>query len=306
MKPPIASVVICCSDYRSDESRLLTLQRTLLGLTKQSMRNFEVIIVVYPDSKRIDSILMQYSNTLDIHTTIVNSNNLPKKRNIAIGKSRSNIVMFIDDDAIPDRKWVDTAIRSFRSTGAQVIGGSFVSYTNSYLSRFSAMYYSWGGQNDAKSVDTVIGANMCLDKASCTQILGKNRVLFNESLSVAGEDSDFSLRVSKRHGIVYFIPQLRVVHLYRSNVIHFFRRQIQYAMGDLQVLNNNRTSGFLSKYYPALFVKSNVKRVILLLKVCLKATVEVTKNLGVYWMPAVFFRECSYATGLFLSLNHND
>ena len=73
-----------------------------------------------------------------------------------------------------------------------------------------------------QNVDTVIGANMCLDKASCTQILGKNRVLFNESLSVAGEDSDFSLRVSKRHGIVYFIPQLRVVHLYRSNVIHFF------------------------------------------------------------------------------------
>jgi len=299
-----ASVVICCSDYRFNQSRLLTLEQTLLGLSKQSARNFEVILVVFPDTTMIDSILVEYSELIHIKTIIVNSNNLPKKRNVGVAKSKSNIVMFIDDDATPNKKWVETAIRSIKSTHAHVIGGSFISYSNSYLSRFQAMYYSWGGQNVVKKVDTVIGANMCLDKALCSQFLGKNRRFFDESLYVAGEDSDFSLRISQKNGLVYFVPQLKVIHVYRSNSIHFFRRQMEYAMGDLQVLNKNKKSRYLSKYRHVFLAKSLVGRFLLFARVCFWATVEDTRNLGIYWLPAVLLRECSYATGLFLTLRN--
>ena len=92
------SIIIACS--RIDKIKLI-----LEGFSKQETEYCYEVIVVGCEiniSNENYNYLIKVINCNQTHPNI--------KRNIGIDHATSKIIGFMDDDAIPERNWVDTAV----------------------------------------------------------------------------------------------------------------------------------------------------------------------------------------------------
>ena len=111
-KPPFVSVVIACPrpSWMLDEC--------LAALNAQTYRDFEVIVL--PDEpveegKGHDGLVLSY-----IHTGKVRP---AEKRNLGISAAKGDIVAFIDDDAYPEPRWLENAVKYFSEPSIGGVGG---------------------------------------------------------------------------------------------------------------------------------------------------------------------------------------
>ncbi|MBP9758827.1 glycosyltransferase family 2 protein [Candidatus Dojkabacteria bacterium] len=297
-----ASVVICCSNYSQKAERLKYLEECMVGLSVQTNLHFEVILVSHKNIDLVDSVRKKFAMTFPVSCVQTFTENLPIKRNMGIQSAKSNIVLFLDDDAIPNPNWVDTAITAFSSFNSIVIGGSFISYENAYLSRYLAIYYSWGRRDKPKNVQTVIGANMGIKKSECISIMGENTAIFNKIYSLAGDDSDFSLTINEAGGKIYFVPKMKVVHHYRTSIKNFLIRQVEYARGDLLVQINHPKSMYIENgYFIHLKQKMRISSVLKMLRFVFLRSINISKEIGDYWFVAALLKELSYVYGLIVA-----
>ena len=100
---PLVSVVVPCPE------KTWQLEETLKGLEAQTYGNWEVIVL--PDSE-----------TGKIRPA--------EKRNIGINRAKGEIVAFIDDDAYPDARWLEDAVRYFGDETIGAVGGPGITPPN--------------------------------------------------------------------------------------------------------------------------------------------------------------------------------
>jgi len=109
-KNPLVSVIIPCKavgDYLRKE--------TIPALTRQSYKNFEVMIL--PDRPAKE----KFPKTKIISTW-------PKlgpadKKDIGVKSARGSLIAFIDDDAYPDENWLKNAVKYFRNEKIAAVCG---------------------------------------------------------------------------------------------------------------------------------------------------------------------------------------
>ena len=99
------SVVICTYN------RAQGLLETLESLRYQSYPYFEVVVVNGPSTDNSEEMLHRWRGR--IRRERCWAPNLSMSRNIGIRASGGDIVAFIDDDALPDFAWLETAVRAF-------------------------------------------------------------------------------------------------------------------------------------------------------------------------------------------------
>lgn len=108
---PLVSVVIACPNGS------WMLDECLDALERQTYRNFEVIVL--PDAEMPPSKGYGYPISV-IPTGKVRP---AEKRNIGIAESKGSIVAFIDDDAYPDSRWIEYAVKYFAEPTIGALGG---------------------------------------------------------------------------------------------------------------------------------------------------------------------------------------
>ncbi|MBR4653565.1 MAG: glycosyltransferase [Kiritimatiellae bacterium] len=109
------SVVIACPD----DSWML--HECLEALAGQTFRDFEVIVLPDDDkSFKDDNSFKDFQGLKVIPTGKVRP---AEKRNIGIAAAAGDVVAFIDDDAYPDRNWLENAIRYFAEPTIGGVGG---------------------------------------------------------------------------------------------------------------------------------------------------------------------------------------
>ncbi len=109
-KLPLVSVVIACP------ASSWMLEECLHALDGQTYRNFEVIVLPDGDigsSKR--SFRLSVVPTGKIRPA--------EKRNIGIKAAKGDIVAFIDDDAYPEARWLENAVKYFSEPSIGGVGG---------------------------------------------------------------------------------------------------------------------------------------------------------------------------------------
>lgn len=112
----LVSVVIACPG----ESWML--KECLDAIKSQTYGNFEVIVL--PDS-------------------VTGKLRPAEKRNIGIAKAKGEIVAFIDDDAYPDSRWLEYAVKYFSDETIGAVGGPAVTpHGDKYLSRLGGRVYN--------------------------------------------------------------------------------------------------------------------------------------------------------------------
>jgi hypothetical protein len=90
-------------------NRCKDLEQLLESLYYLEYKNFEVIVVNGPSTDNTNVVLEKYKNDIKIETT--DKINLSVSRNIGIAMSAGDYVAFIDDDAIPDRLWLNKLLQ---------------------------------------------------------------------------------------------------------------------------------------------------------------------------------------------------
>jgi glycosyltransferase involved in cell wall biosynthesis len=104
------------------------IEKLLQSLFKQSYEgDFEIITVDNKSTDNSRAILNKYKDKV----IILEQNNIASSyvsRNLAIKKSKGNILAFIDADCIADKDWLKNGIESMEKYNANIIGGAVKFY----------------------------------------------------------------------------------------------------------------------------------------------------------------------------------
>ena len=119
---PLVSVVIACPNGS------WMLDECLAALERQIYRNFEVIVL--PDALSADSVnqlekLNSKLSTINYQLSAIPTGKVrpAEKRNLGIQAAKGEIVAFIDDDAYPDARWLENAVKYFGEPTIGALGG---------------------------------------------------------------------------------------------------------------------------------------------------------------------------------------
>ena len=130
--PPTVSIVIACPN------RSWMLDECLKAISQQTYRRFETIVL--PDSGfPVDEDVAAAANLTVVATGKVRP---AEKRNLGIARAKGEIVAFIDDDAYPDARWLEYAVRYFSEPSVGAVGGPGVTPPgDGYLERLGGRVY---------------------------------------------------------------------------------------------------------------------------------------------------------------------
>jgi hypothetical protein len=111
--------------------RAESLRRTLGGLRHQTHPAFEVVVVNGPSTDGTDEMLAEFGDAI----RIVNcpERNLSKSRNLGIEAAAGEVIAFIDDDAIPEPRWLEELDAAYDSPEVAGAGGIVYDHTGAEL-----------------------------------------------------------------------------------------------------------------------------------------------------------------------------
>lgn len=110
-----------CSIIVNTYNRAAYLERLLAALHHLSHRDFEVIVVNGPSTDRTAAVLQRYSGSIKVLDCA--ETNLSLSRNLGIAGAAGDIVVFIDDDALPaDPGWLTRLVKPLRDDAMGRVG----------------------------------------------------------------------------------------------------------------------------------------------------------------------------------------
>lgn len=229
---PEASVVIVT--YNTEKELL---SRNLDSLKKQLNNKFEIIIVDNSDKTDIKSIVSSYS----LKYIKLNENyGSCVARNIGIKFARGNIVIFLDDDAIPAPDFVEKHINAYKEYNIFGLRGKAIPVKSSFYNYLAGLY---------DLGDEVIPCPICLEGNSSF----KREVLieiggFNPELQGAGghEGLELTYRFFNKHKdkskLVYY-PKAIIYH----DCVNGFYKYIK------KTLRSTRHSELITTRFPRIW-----------------------------------------------------
>ena len=230
-------------------NRAKTALDTLAKLESQTSDRFEVLVV--DQSDRIDAGLKNYRSGKYgyryIHEEI---KNLPNARNIGARQATGDILIFIDDDVVPNDDYVSSYRKIFaKNPGYTVIGGKIreensriminaPTITGGRISCYGKTRKNFMADTPGEC-DWVVGCNFAVRRKWFLDVGGFDTNYIGNAIL---EDTDFCFNIKTRGGVVMYFPDPSLHHLrepsggtrnvgrhmsmyFRShNTVYFFRK----------------------------------------------------------------------------------
>jgi glycosyltransferase involved in cell wall biosynthesis len=205
-KLPGARNVLTFSVIINTVERCAPLRTLLCALEQQSYPHFEVIIVVGPTTDNTLEMLSAYAGRVRVLSC--GQTNLSRSRNIGLLAARGDIVVYIDDDAVPCQRWLEQYARIFQDPAIQVTGGAvWAAHPRFSMPQFRlGIYSSLAEQVDVRSswieeivprglacrwIVRVPGGNLACRRNILLDALG-----FDEFYEFVAEEADLALRLT--------------------------------------------------------------------------------------------------------------
>ncbi len=246
--PPLISILIACP------APTPMLEQGLIAISRQTYRNYEVILLPDEPSNRVWPSWVREVPTGRLRPA--------EKRNLGAREAHGEILAFLDDDAFPVENWLAHAVEFFSLPNVAAVGGPGVTPPESpYLARLGGRVYQnrlvsgtqryryWPGL--VREVDDYPSCNL-LVRTDVFHAVGGFRTDF-----WPGEDTFLCMEITRRLGrriyydpwaIVYhhrrplFLPHLRQIGRYALHRGHFARhfpatsRRLAYMLPTLFLL----------------------------------------------------------------------
>jgi len=194
---------------------------TLKELRSQSDQHFEVIVVDQSPSNNSD--LSQYKyDEIEYKYIQIEEIGLPNARNVGAENSKGDILIFIDDDCIPDNKLVQSYLNLFSSADPDIwcFGGKVIE-KNSHIFMENASivggWITWYGKtlknfvSDEKGeCEWAPGGNFAVKRSKFLEIGGFDKNFIGNAML---EDGDFGYSIRERGGEIWYSPMPAIEHL---------------------------------------------------------------------------------------------
>ena len=224
--------------------------QTLQYIKQQSISGFEVVLVDQTESN--DSNLNNFKDDGFKYKYLkIKETGLPNARNVGAENAKGDILIFIDDDSIPDSDLIQSYMNLFNDYEKDkfCIGGRIIEKNTTMFKENNSIvggWITWYGKT-LKNFDTVksgecewaSGGNFGLTKDLFIEVGGFDPNFIGTAVL---EDGDFGYAVKKIGGRVYYYPEPVIEHLriptggvrqnnpakgmfYRAhNTVYFFRK----------------------------------------------------------------------------------
>ena len=203
------------------------METLLRSLAHQSYSHFEVIVVVGPTKDNTLEVLSKYEGR--IRVLRCPEANLCQSRNIGLLNARGDIVAFIDDDAVPSRRWMEQLARLFENPDIDATGGVVylahparprvqhrIGMTSSLAEQVNVRS-SWlehivpPGQG-YQWVSRMMGTNMAFRRRALLEVRG-----FDEFFEWVYDEADLALRLTNAGKIIHPVKEAAVYHIPASS-----------------------------------------------------------------------------------------
>jgi len=200
-------------------NRAKYLKDTLLALKEQTCKDFEIILVNGPSIDDTE----QVAKSFPVKYFQTNIANVSISRNIGLKNSSGEIICSIDDDAIPNKTWLQEFVKYFDDNKLNNIGamGGVVYDENKKQLQFRSGFIGiWGEVNTIGKEDqnfnnpkgyyfnTIIGVNSAYNRKALLSIGG-----FDEEIEYQHEESDVCIRLIKAGFKVVSVTNAIVYHI---------------------------------------------------------------------------------------------
>jgi phosphomannomutase/glycosyltransferase involved in cell wall biosynthesis len=213
----LVSIVICTYN------RAASLNRTLYSLKHLHYKKFEVVVIAGPCTDNTNDVLLKYERTIKIaHNP---HKNLSISRNMGIRMSAGDIIAFIDDDAIPDRYWLNDILSMYTDKSIGGVGGKVFAPLGTPFMFERGVIDIWGQAddfytredcNDPKGTkfNIMLGTNCTFTKEALLAVNG-----FDEYYDYFNDESDLCVRVIKAGYKIIHHPQAYIHHEFAKSHI---------------------------------------------------------------------------------------
>jgi cellulose synthase/poly-beta-1,6-N-acetylglucosamine synthase-like glycosyltransferase len=195
-------------------------------------------IIIYPDIVNNES----WPKTRQIVTGKVGP---AQKRNLALRDAQGDFLVFIDDDAYPEKNILDVLDIDFQDEKISAVGGPAITpRKDSFLQKVSGAFFlsSFSGgfperyvpKGKKKEIDDWPTVNLTVRKNIFQKINGFNSEYW------PGEDTELCLQIIKNGGKIIYDPQVQVWHHRREGLLRHLRQVGGYGIH----------RGFFAKKYP--------------------------------------------------------
>lgn len=210
--PPVSLVIV-------SRDRAAGLTRLISALRFQSYGRFEVVVV---SNYRDTSFLNQLPGADSIRHVFMDAPNISQARNLGIVHSAGDIIVFCDDDAVPEPRWLERLVAPFKDEKVASTGG-FVRGRNGIDFQWQAIKCDRAGEDYPVKMDA--GANvltMAFDGTYFAKVQGTNCAFRANSLCEIGgfdenyrfflDETDVALTLALAGWSTAIVPQAEVQH----------------------------------------------------------------------------------------------
>src|SRR4051794_20720929 len=104
-----------------------SLRQTLRALRHQTHREFEVVVVNGPSADETPAVLAEFAGAVRVGSCP--EVHLSRSRNVGIGLASGEVAAFIDDDAVPEPRWLEELAAAYADERVGGAGGIVYDHT---------------------------------------------------------------------------------------------------------------------------------------------------------------------------------
>lgn len=213
----------------------------LESLTRQTFKQFEVIIVEDGSKNDCRGVVEKYSDALDIHYYYKDNSGPGQSRNYGAGRAKGDYLIVLDSDVVLPEGYLQAVEDELKANPCDAFGGpdsahpSFTDVQKAISYSMTSFFTTGGIRGGKKKLDKFYprSFNMGIRRDVYQQLGGFSKMRF-------GEDIDFSIRIFKAGCSCRLFPEAWVWHKRRTDMRKFFR----------QVYNSGIARINLHKHHP--------------------------------------------------------
>ena len=205
----------------------------LESLTKQSVKDFEVLVVEDGSSATCEEVCRKYEERLDLHYFKKPNSGPGQSRNYGAERAKGEYLIILDSDVVVPEGYLDAVKKELESAPTEAFGGPDAAH-DSFTPTQKAISYSmtsffttggirggssplWGGRGGALDKFYPRSFNMGVRRDVYLKLGGFSKMRF-------GEDIDFSYRIVEAGYRPRLFPDAWVWHKRRTDFKKFFRQ----------------------------------------------------------------------------------
>ena len=227
----------------------------LLGsLTRQTIRDFEVVVVEDGSSVPCKDVVDKYADRLTIHYYNKANSGPGQTRNYGVERANGEYMLILDSDCILPEKYLEMVEADLQRQKADAFGGpdraheSFTDVQKAINYAMTSFFTTGGIRGGKKKLDKFYprSFNMGVRKDVYQALEGFSKMRF-------GEDIDFSIRIFKGGYQCRLFPEAWVWHKRRTDLKKFFKQVHNSGIARINLYKKYPESLKLVHLLPALF-----------------------------------------------------